>query len=286
MNSHKNHCKKYLAEEERRVRRRLEPRRNAASVDAKAEEEKEEEGVLAAEGVPTAGEEAKAEEEVPVGVPAEEEEAEAEEEVPVAGGVPAEEEEAEAEEEDVEEEGRGGEKDEEDEVDPEGRTIPSLLAVSELLEKYNTLKAADVRMGQRRAAKLLGCSQSMLSRYLKKEKKLATTDNLHKKKDVPHKIAKTWDEDLKQLERHIYHKVKRMCDQRSDGLDPDTFPAVAEAVAEKKDLQWRDWKYPNGIPFTFSAAWMKAFNKRYDVKAEYTQGCPKVGVRSKEKSHF
>ena len=153
-----------------------------------------------------------------------------------------------------------------EEEDPQGRNIPSLQQVAEVLKRYHDLKALEPGIGQRRAAIRLGCSQSMLSRYLKKEDRIGTAE-LHKKKDVPHRIRKAWDKDLKELERHIYHKVKRMCDQRADGLDPDAFPAIAQAVADKKGFHWRAWKYPNGQAFTFSAAWMKAFNTRYDVKA-------------------
>ena len=106
----------------------------------------------------------------------------------------------------------------------------------------------------------------MLSRYLKKAHRISGGD-LGMRKHIEKKIECPWKDEQLRMERHIYHKLKRLCDKRSDSLDPATFPTVAQRVADKKGFPWREWKYPNKKAFAFSAKWMQRFCRSFDVKA-------------------
>ena len=154
----------------------------------------------------------------------------------------------------------------EDLQEPDVRNVPELAQVREILSRYAGLKAADPNIRQAAAAVRLGISQSMLSRYLKKAHRISGGD-LCKRKHIEKKIECPWKDEQLRMERLIYHKLKRLCDKRSDSLDPATFPTVAQRVADKKGFPWREWKYPNKKPFAFSAKWMQGFCRSFDVKA-------------------
>ena len=79
----------------------------------------------------------------------------------------------------------------EDLHEPDVRNVPSLQEVARLLSRYAGLKAANPRLSQEAAAKTLGISQSMLSRYLKKQHKIGD-DGLGKRRHVRRKSTYSW----------------------------------------------------------------------------------------------
>lgn len=65
------------------------------------------------------------------------------------------------------------------------------------------------------------------------------------------------------MDRHVYHKLKRLCDSRHDGAAVDRFPVIAEEVAKKKGVDWKAWKYPGGQRFTFSKKWLQDSKRKH-----------------------
>ena len=79
-----------------------------------------------------------------------------------------------------------------------------------------------------------GAGKEDLSRYLKKEDRIGTAE-LHKKKDVPHRIRKAWDKDLKEgVGYHFEPNGKIYCGQYRQDVEE----GVGEYLTSKPDLKF------------------------------------------------